>query len=132
MILFLTSCLCYKLFRPLKAFSLRKKSSSLGISKTSESPPSLHRDMTAGRVMIEDPSKYTTYNPHFRRSTGANGSNNYRSSLQNMNPSSQYNNFLQPRNSRWRQTIQNGAITPSMLGRYRSENNMQAGLVCCC
>lgn len=116
--------------RPLKSFTMRKKSSSLGINKTSESPPPLrHSDMTAGTVYIEDPTKYTTYNPHFRRSTGAAGGSNdvhinYRSSLQNMN---QYNSFLPARTSRFRQTIQNGSITPSMRMRYGSENTMQAG-----
>lgn len=108
--------------RPFKSFTLKKRSSALGINKTSESPPSFHRNMTAGdATYIEDSSKYTTYNPHFRRSTGATGTT-YRTSLQNMN---QYN-FLD-RNTRWRQTIQNGAITPSMKMRYGSENEMKSG-----
>lgn len=81
---------------------------------------------------IEDSTKYTNYNPHFRRSTNVNngnstsssgGNGNYRASLQNMN---QYSNFLD-RNTRWRSTIQNGSITPSMRIRYGSENEMKSG-----
>jgi hypothetical protein len=87
--------------------------------------------MTAGDgeiTYIEDSTKYTTYNPHFRRSTNVNSGTSstsggmYRASLQNMN---QYN-FLD-RNTRWRSTIQNGTITPSMKMRYGSENEMKSG-----
>jgi hypothetical protein len=81
--------------------------------------------MTAGdATYIEDSSKYTTYNPHFRRSTNVSEGSGaaYRTSLQNMN---QYN-FLN-RNTRWRSTIQNGTITPTMRMRYGSENEMKSG-----
>ena len=76
-------------FSPLKTFRLRKRSSALGINKTSESPPPLRKEYD--QYNSEDESKYSTYDPHFRHTTNV-GLNDafqrnsaYRTSLQDMN-----------------------------------------------
>ncbi|XP_055858323.1 E3 ubiquitin-protein ligase RBBP6 isoform X2 [Episyrphus balteatus] len=98
-----------------KSFRLKKKSSSLGINKTSESPPPLRRD-----VFNNNNNGYNTYDPRMRYTTGATngtlGTNNafqrnvpYRSSLQDMrNTQSDLptNGIGFNRNDRYRSTIQ--------------------------
>lgn len=71
-------------FRSFKSFRLKKKSSTLGINKTSESPPMLRRD--------DDAYNYnnSAANAHARHTIDVGLSNNfqrntaYRSSLQNL------------------------------------------------
>lgn len=106
-----------------KTFRLKKKrSSSLGVNKTSESPPPLRRDdpdmhyhtisnSSAYRNTINTAgygppgqSQSTSNTPLFQRNT------RYRSSLQ---PQSKENEIGLHRNDRYRSTIQNGFATYS-------------------
>uniref|UniRef100_T1H1M3 Uncharacterized protein n=1 Tax=Megaselia scalaris TaxID=36166 RepID=T1H1M3_MEGSC len=65
-----------------KSFRLKKKSSTLGINKTSESPPSLRRDISPTN------QHYGTYDPKLRHTTNGFDRNvPYRSSLQDMRAS---------------------------------------------
>lgn len=133
-------------FRPLKSFRLRKRSSALGINKTSESPPMIRKHVDA-----EDESKYNTYDPHFRHTTSVGLNSNfqrnaqYRSSMQDMNGNNQSKvSFMGPlidswsltiiyfcnykdgdlgffRNNRYRSTIQNSSyhqVAPQKENRY--------------
>lgn len=96
-----------------KTFRVKKKrSSSLGVTKTSESPPPLRRDdaeshyntisnASAYRVTISHTQSNTT-TPMFQRNT------RYRSSLQDQQ---RENGIGLVRNDRYRSTIQNGFAT---------------------
>lgn len=101
-----------------KSFRMKKKSSSLGINKTSESPPPLRRDI------YPNENGYGTYDPRMRYTTGtANGlggemafqrNATYRSSLQDMrnnNQDSSINGFGFNRNDRYRSTIQTASTS---------------------
>ncbi|XP_055916046.1 uncharacterized protein LOC129948920 isoform X2 [Eupeodes corollae] len=107
-----------------KSFRLKKKSSSLGINKTSESPPPLRRDI------FNNENGYSTYDPRMRYTTGATngtlGVNNafqrnvpYRSSLQDMRntqPDHPINGIGFNRNDRYRSTIQPATTSGSGSG----------------
>lgn len=118
---------------PLKAFRMRKQSSSLGVNITSESPPPLRRNLVD--YNREDESKYASYNPHFRNTINQNNDAflrdaSYRRSLQNMNTAS---DLTFRRNDRYRSTVQNGtmphnnryiysgSITPTPKSRYLTD-----------
>ncbi|KAG5674302.1 hypothetical protein PVAND_004280 [Polypedilum vanderplanki] len=116
---------------PLKAFKIRKPSSTIGINKTSESPPPLRRDFID--YNREDEARYASYDPHFRNTVGGNAFQRnvtYRSSLQNMSTA---NDLSFNRNNRYRSTIQNGtmphnnryvysgSITPTPKSRYLTD-----------
>ncbi|CAO1371809.1 unnamed protein product [Diamesa tonsa] len=132
---------------PLKTFRLRKRSSELGINKTSESPPPLRKEYD--QYNSEDESKYSTYDPHFRHTTNV-GLNDafqrnsaYRTSLQDMNRKDNDVPFI--RNNRYRSTMQNGSshqvspmqennryiyagsITPTPKSRYITNKGMTPG-----
>uniref|UniRef100_A0A1L8DHQ6 Putative mediator of rna polymerase ii transcription subunit 26 n=1 Tax=Nyssomyia neivai TaxID=330878 RepID=A0A1L8DHQ6_9DIPT len=91
----------------LKSFRLKKKSSTLGINKTSESPPPLRRTLMVDQH--ETDRQYHTLDPSSRHtvSVGLNSnferSSRYRSSLQDMSTMSPFN-----RGDRYRNTMQNG------------------------
>lgn len=113
----------YTHYRPLKSFRLSKRSSALGISKTSESPPPMRKDLW--NYSFEEPNKYATYNPHFRSSVQGLESGNS-SSLQSVNEFG----FLN-RSNYYRKTVQLGALrkntaesygfnTPTLRNRYKS------------
>jgi hypothetical protein len=111
--------------RPLKSFRIKKQSSSLGINQTSESPTPLRRDITC--YNREDEDKYATYNQHFRTSSDGTFQRNagYRSSLQNMNSTS--NDFI--RNNRYRSTIQNGSMQQTLPLRNSNGRYVYAGSI---
>jgi hypothetical protein len=93
---------------PLKSFRIRSKSSTLGINKTSESPPPLRRD--ADGYKSEDESRYAAYNPHFQHTTNNNDferNSSYRNSLQNVNDLS-----FGDRSHRYRSTIGGSFYNP--------------------
>lgn len=97
--------------RPLKSFGFKKRSSTLGINKTSESPPPLRR--THGGYNSETESNYSTFDKRIGYSTNNNNndfirSSRYRSSLQNMNSVSP----LGTRNEPSRATMQYGTPRP--------------------
>uniref|UniRef100_A0A1B0DQT8 Uncharacterized protein n=1 Tax=Phlebotomus papatasi TaxID=29031 RepID=A0A1B0DQT8_PHLPP len=117
----------------LKSFRLKKKSSTLGVNKTSESPPPLRRTLL---VEEHDTDRaYHTLDPSARHtvSVGLNSgferSARYRSSLQDMSTFQQGSPFS--RTDRYRNTMQNGqefvnrggSKTPQMSSRY-SGNHM--------
>lgn len=123
--------------RQFKTFSLRRKSSTQSINKTSESPPTLRK---AFNSKSEDELKYVR---HFRGSDIPTRSNNsfnraetQSCSLQNINEF----NFLD-RNSRNRKTFQNcettnksqsylGSNSPDLRQRgYQSTTNSQLSLI---
>lgn len=90
------------------SFRGKKNSSTLGINKTSESPPPLRKDFITYNKESED--KYASYNPHFRNTLNADTFERntvYRSSLQNM--SNTPNDLTFNRSNRYRNTIQNGS-----------------------
>lgn len=102
---------------PLRSFRMKKQSSALGINVTSESPPPLRRDFITYNK--EDEDKYAAYDPHFRHTLDQRAFQRnapYRSSLQNMNPTS--NDLQFERNNRYRSTIQNGSTMRHSDGRY--------------
>lgn len=69
------------IFRSFKSFKLKKKSSTLGINKTSESPPMLRRDE-------DDPyNSNSSYRHTYNVGLGSNFDRGaaYRTSLQNIN-----------------------------------------------
>ncbi|XP_059618426.1 uncharacterized protein LOC132262937 [Phlebotomus argentipes] len=117
----------------LKSFRLRKKSSTLGINKTSESPPPLRRTLM---VEEHDPDRvYHTLDPSSRHTVSV-GLNNsfqrsarYRSSLQDMSSFQQNSAFS--RTDKYRNTMQNGqdfvhrggSKTPQLSSRY-SDNHI--------
>ncbi|XP_055681579.1 titin [Lutzomyia longipalpis] len=94
----------------LKSFRLKKKSSTLGINKTSESPPPLRRTLM---VEEHDPERaYHTLDPSSRHTVSVGLNNNfqrsarYRSSLQDMSTLQQSSPFN--RSDKYRNTMQNG------------------------
>lgn len=93
--------------RPLKSFGFKKRSSTLGINKTSESPPPLRR---YGGYNSETESNYSTFDKRVGFSTNNDfiRSSRYRSSLQNMNSVSP----LGTRNEPNRSTMQYGTSRP--------------------
>ncbi|GAB0096627.1 hypothetical protein DMENIID0001_121570 [Sergentomyia squamirostris] len=120
-------------FWTLKSFRLKKKSSNLGINKTSESPPPLRKTLL---VEEHDADRaYHTLDPSSRHTVSV-GLNNsfqrsarYRSSLQDMNSYQQSSAFS--RCDKYRNTMQNGqdfihrggSKTPQLHARS-SANNM--------
>lgn len=83
----------FLLTRSFKTFKLKKKSSTLGINKTSESPPALRRD--------EDRyGSQTTYDGGMRHTVDIGLGNSFqrgapsRSSLQDLNSTSRVRNFF--------------------------------------
>ncbi|XP_031619115.1 kinesin-like protein KIF20B isoform X2 [Contarinia nasturtii] len=106
-----------------KTFKLKKKSSSLGINKTSESPPMLRHDDRYG--------SQTTYDGRMRHTVDIGLSNNFergapcRSSLQDLNSISrnQSENFF-IRNNRYRSTIQAGNSGISQQNRAQSNTTI--------
>lgn len=86
-----------------RPFHLKKRSSTLGINRTSESPPPLRKDLSC--YSFEEKNKYASYDPHFRHTVNLGSRNKNTGSLQNMNEFSFAN-----RNNRYRRTIQN--VTP--------------------
>ncbi|KAG4070747.1 hypothetical protein HA402_010973 [Bradysia odoriphaga] len=91
-----------------KSFKLKKKSSTLGINKTSESPPELRRVYPVGDTYntVDSRSRHTYdigLGNNFQRS-------GYRSSLQNVHSTGGDSNGFY-RNDRYRSTIQNGSQT---------------------
>lgn len=95
-------------FSSMGSFRGKKNSSTLGINKTSESPPPLRKDFITYNKESED--KYASYNPHFRNTLNADTFERntvYRSSLQNM--SNAPNDLTFNRSNRYRNTIQNGS-----------------------
>lgn len=124
----------YLICSPLKAFRLKKKSSTLGINKTSESPPPLRRGFGNG-YSSEEESKYSTFDQRFdpNSDSGFLRSARYRSSLQNMNNFSYEN-----RNEPFRRTMQgslasrnraygNGSTNQPNRSYYVSPNGMTPG-----
>ncbi|XP_034099174.1 mucin-5AC isoform X2 [Drosophila albomicans] len=102
---------------PLKTFSLRKKkSSTLGIQKTSESPPVLRRSLEPNSLYPGDQA--------FRRQ--------YTNSLQNINTPrglrSSGTNFSPVHNPHQRSTISEGYLTP-LSQRYHPTRSSQTSLV---
>ncbi|KAJ6646993.1 HEAT repeat-containing protein 3, partial [Pseudolycoriella hygida] len=92
-----------------KSFTLKKKSSTLGINKTSESPPELRRVYPLGETYntVDSRSRHTYdigLGNSFQRNAG------YRSSLQNVHSTGGDSNGFY-RNDRYRSTIQNGCQT---------------------
>lgn len=118
-------------------FSSKKRSSTLSINKTSESPTreirsDILRDLSSDQNADEE-FRYSTYDPHFIRSNASNFQRDrYRSSLQNMNELS-----FGSRNSQLRSTVQFGgrqsngrygtSITPQPTARGFRQNGMTPG-----
>lgn len=67
--------------RPLRSFRLKKRSSALGINKTSESPPAIRRGFNDG---YNSENESGTYDPKHRASEDFLRNGAYRTSLQNM------------------------------------------------
>lgn len=128
-----------------KTFRLKKKrSSSLGINKTSESPPPLRReDAESHYNTISNASAYRNtintmgYSPGFSQSTTTTPlfqrSSRYRSSMQDQ--SKQENGIGLHRNDRYRSTIQNGfatysgsMVTSTPRSRYNATNTTGRGM----
>lgn len=123
----LSVCKHWNCYRPLKSFRLSKRSSALGISKTSESPPPMRKDLW--NYSVEEPNKYTSYNPHFRSSVQPFDRNSV--STQSVNELSFGN-----RNNAYRRTVQMGALrkntlepsgftTPTLRNRYRTSESLR-------
>ncbi|XP_055302797.1 muscle M-line assembly protein unc-89 [Sitodiplosis mosellana] len=115
-----------------KTFKLKKKSSTLGVNKTSESPPMLRGDK-------DRYGSQTTFDGRLRHTVDIGLGNDFqrgapcRSSLQDLNSTSRYqgeNNFI--RNNRYRSTMQAGssthsnaaigAVTPVFRSRYNQQS----------
>lgn len=100
-------------FRPFGSFRLKKRSSTLGINKTSESPPRQIVD----NDYSEDELKYARYDPHFRTSVqNFDRSASCNTSLHNIDI--RKNLDFSSRNSRYRSTIQGSSLdTPILRNR---------------
>lgn len=100
------------------SFTLKKRSSTLGINKTSESPPPLRKTYDT----YED-TKYNTFDPNMRHTVniGLNDSFQrntfHRSSVQDMNRTFP-NNDLNFQRNYYRSTIQNGTSYQSPERRH--------------
>lgn len=98
---------------------MKKKSSSLGINKTSESPPPLRRVTSPSETA--SPTNYNTYDPRLRHTVNIGLNNNFqrnsgiRSSLQDMSKVKE-DDLGFYRNNRYRSTVQSSE--PSTVPRY--------------
>ncbi|KAL5281012.1 hypothetical protein ACFFRR_004806 [Megaselia abdita] len=104
-----------------KSFRLKKKSSTLGVNKTSESPPCLRRDISPTN------QHYGTYDPKLRHTTNGFDRNvPYRSSLQDMRTPHTIDRMGFNRNDRYRSTVQtqNPATGSGSLSRRSSQSSV--------
>uniref|UniRef100_A0A336M0B8 CSON007460 protein n=1 Tax=Culicoides sonorensis TaxID=179676 RepID=A0A336M0B8_CULSO len=134
-----------------KTFTLKKKSSTLGINKTSESPPPLRK---YGNECLYD-SNYNTYDPRYRQTIGSAGSGSttdvafqrnvpYRATMSGaMNSSAKsydtQSDIVFNRNESYRNTIQhvshgqrynnnNASVTPVLNQRRITSSASQSSL----
>lgn len=103
---------------------MKKKTSSLGVNRTSESPPMLRRDN-------DRYGNQTTFDGRMRHTVDIGLGNNFqrgaqcRSSLQDLTPSQNQGEIFLARNNRFRSTIQPGIssvsqqTTPVFRSRYK-------------